>query len=176
AEKLQATTYPFVAFIALQPRRNSSSSSRPSSHPPPVLTVLSRHQGTPSGPTSASTLTNHLTTQVLPRVTPFLARIHAQNAARERDRLLRSEQDAAFRATAERDRARVESRMAAEREAAERARAQEAEAELERQHQLRLEKLKQTRISWRRFNRRVLASHLEPLVSGSLRIAIRLPA
>ncbi|KAG6888027.1 hypothetical protein C0995_010992 [Termitomyces sp. Mi166 len=176
AEKLQATTYPFVAFVALQPRRNpssSSSSSRPSSNPSPALTVLSRHQGSPSGPTSASTLSAHLTTQLFPRVTPFLTRIQAQNAARERDRILRSEQDAAFHATAVRDRARIESKMAAEREAAERARVQEADAERQRQHQLALERLKQTRLSWRRFIRRALTSSSS---AGGLRIAIRLPA
>ncbi|KAG6875666.1 hypothetical protein C0992_002898 [Termitomyces sp. T32_za158] len=175
AEKLQATTYPFVAFVALQPRRNPTTSRAPS-NPAPVLTVLSRHQGPPTGPTSASTLSAHLTTQLLPRVTPFLTRIQAQNAAREHDRVLRSEQDAAFRATAARDRARIESKMAAEREAAERVRAQEAEAELERQNQLALERLKQTRLSWRRFIRRTLSSSSLPPKSGGLRIAIRLPA
>ncbi|KNZ79682.1 UBX domain-containing protein 10 [Termitomyces sp. J132] len=175
AEKLQATTYPFVAFVALQPRRNPSSSSRPSANPSPALTVLSRHQGPSSGPTSPSTLSSHLTTQLLPRVTPFLTRIQAQNAARERDRVLRSEQDAAFHATAARDRARIESKLAAEREAAERARAEEVEAELQRQHQLSLEHLKQTRLSWRRFIRRALTSSSLPASSGGLRIAIRLP-
>ncbi|KAG6884463.1 hypothetical protein C0993_010900, partial [Termitomyces sp. T159_Od127] len=66
--------------------------------------------------------------------------------------------------------------MAAEREAAERARAQEAEAELVRQNQLALERLKQTRLSWRRFIRRALASPPSlPAPSGGLRVAIRLP-
>ncbi|KAG6811564.1 hypothetical protein H0H92_006868 [Tricholoma furcatifolium] len=170
AEKLQATTYPFVAFLALQPRRSPSSSSSQQ----PTLTVLSRHQGSSSssGPTSASTLISHLTTTLLPRVTPFLARIHSAQAERDRERILREEQDAAFRATADRDRARIEALMAAERAAAEEARAAAEAADAEAARQAALSRARETRLVWRRWIRRALP---HPPPSAALRIAIRLP-
>ncbi|KAF5310237.1 hypothetical protein D9619_010439 [Psilocybe cf. subviscida] len=110
AEKLQATTYPFVGFIALQPQRGTRSSSLLSSTPPsnpssePTLTVLSRHQGpavasayypsTPSSsapnstishdqdttPTSAPALLTHLNASLLPRVAPYLASLRSARA------------------------------------------------------------------------------------------------
>ncbi|KAG6866151.1 hypothetical protein C0991_008105 [Blastosporella zonata] len=178
AEKLQATTYPFVAFLALQPKRapSSSSSSSSSTPPAPILTILSRHSGSPRGPTSPSTLSTHLTTQLLPRVQPFLTRLHGIHAARERDRLLRIEQDAAFHATAARDRARIEGLMAEERAAADRARAEELEQEQQRVRAQEAERAKETQVAWRTWLRAVYAALPEGTSGSGVRIAVRLPS
>lgn len=183
SEKLQATTYPFIAFVALQPRRspNSSSSARSSNSQQPVLTVLSRHQGKPypsgTGPTSTQTILDHLDRQLLPRVNPFLERLRGQQRERERDRQLREEQDRAFQEAARRDKQRIEAKMAAERAEAEAKRRAEEEtkaAALQKQQQEAELKLKEElRMNWRRWTRKAVVG---PIVAagGNFRIAIRL--
>lgn len=190
AEKLQATTFPFVAFIALQPRRSplaSNTTATPSTSPP-TLTVLSRHQGPPSpstAPTSAHALTTHLTHQLLPRVSPFLERLRHAHRERERDRALRAEQDAAFRDSARRDKERIEEKMRADLEEEERLRRAEAEAreaavrrEREEAEKVRRE---EQRMAWRRWGRRVVGSTGSAEGGagegeGALRIAVRMPS
>jgi FAS-associated factor 2 len=171
------TTYPFVAFLALQPRRSpGGSSSRSSGSQPPSLTILSRHQGpcTPSNsssaPTSAESLTHHLTHQLLPRVRPFLERIHATQRERDRDRQLREEQDRAFRDAARRDKERIEEKMAEERREQERNRmiAEEKQRKVNEAEEQRKEG--EVRMEWRRWARRVGMG-----VQGKVRIAVRLP-
>ncbi|TFK68044.1 hypothetical protein BDN72DRAFT_62871 [Pluteus cervinus] len=182
SEKLQATTYPFVAFVALQPRRVGSGSASNRSQAPPVLTVLSRHQG-PSipagGPTSAQTLLDHLERQVMPRVTPFLERIRQQQRERERDRQLREEQDRAFQDAARRDKERIEARIAEEREEREaRVRAdEEARAEKERLVQQRNGVLRREaqRMEWRLWARRALVAPEALDNRGAIRMAVRFP-
>ncbi|KAF8218339.1 hypothetical protein K438DRAFT_1925462 [Mycena galopus ATCC 62051] len=180
--KLQATTFPFVAFVALQPKRTPRSArSSNSNSTPPALTVLSRHQGPPTpantGPTSAGALTTHLETQVLPRVLPFLAGLRAAARTAAADRELRAEQDQAFRATMARDRARIEARMAqdeAERRAAEEARvARETAAALAASEREARERRARERAGWRRWERAALASTAEDV--GGVKLAIRLP-
>ncbi|KDQ52933.1 hypothetical protein JAAARDRAFT_39881 [Jaapia argillacea MUCL 33604] len=177
AQKLQATTYPFVAFLALQPRRNSS--SNPGS---PSLTVLSRHQGRPtssSGPTSADSLVDHLEQQVLPRIMPFLERTQQAFRERERDRLLREQQDQAFHDSARRDRERIEARMEIERTQKEEERKAEERRRLDEESRIRRaqDKLDQaaTRIQWRRWARKSLAVSMQNSREGT-RIAVRLPS
>ncbi|KAF7377744.1 UBX domain-containing protein [Mycena sanguinolenta] len=177
--KLQATTFPFVAFVALQPKRTPRSSSSSSTPPPSTLTVLSRHQGPPSGtgPTSPTALSTHLEIQLLPRVTPFLAQLRAAAQAAAAERALRAEQDAAFHATAARDVARIQARMDAEarerraaeeaREAAEIAAAQAASAREE------TERRAGERARWRRWARKALAG--VPEDQNGVKLAIRLP-
>ncbi|KDR79095.1 hypothetical protein GALMADRAFT_242958 [Galerina marginata CBS 339.88] len=183
AEKLQATTYPFVAFLALQPRRGPMSSSSSSSTSPPSLTVLSRHQGKSipaSSPTSAQSLVDHLEQQLLPRVKPFLDSITAEQRERERDRHIREEQDRAFQNTARRDKERIEGKIAAERAEREARRMAEAEAHLAEQRRAREAELarqrENDRMDWRRWTRRAIVN-AQPMrsVTSSLRIAIRLP-
>ncbi|KAI6032609.1 hypothetical protein F5J12DRAFT_178272 [Pisolithus orientalis] len=180
AQKLQVTTYPFVAFLALQPRRSTSTSSFSSSGP--VLTVLSRHYGPSvpdSGPTSARSLINHLEGQLLPRVDPFLTRYRDQLQERERDRLLREQQDKAYRDSQRRDRERIEAKIRAEREEVERIRKEEeAQREEERRlqaEQERQESIKLRRSQWRRWMRRSIVPP-EPRDGNSIRLAIRLPS
>ena len=78
SQKLGATTFPFVAFVALQNPRGVASTSRSTT---PVMTILSRHQGAPS--TTARVLREHITTSLLPRVMPTLERLRTQQRERE---------------------------------------------------------------------------------------------
>ncbi|KAH9475922.1 FAS-associated factor 2 [Psilocybe cubensis] len=205
SQKLQATTYPFVAFVALQPRRtagvssftttaSSSTSTNPSTNPP-TLTVLSRHQGpslphtstplAPAGPTAAHTLTHHITAQLLPRVTPYIAqlRAHAQSLVRERE--LRAEQDAAFARAARADKERIERRVREEKEREDEARrrAETERREVERQKREKEERVRkeEERMVWRRWARRVLVTgtgtdKTNDAGEKPLRVAIRLPS
>src|ERR1700733_1917304 len=108
SHKLGATTYPFVAFVALHPvPQHVGGPSATRSGSGPRLTVLSRHEGNPSSKTSAATLTTHITTSLLPRVTPLLTRLRTERWEREQERRLREEQDRAFAEAAARDKERV---------------------------------------------------------------------
>ncbi|KAF5352935.1 hypothetical protein D9758_007874 [Tetrapyrgos nigripes] len=147
AKKLGCTTFPFVAFVALQPSRSfiasnndassSGASGRDRNPTNPSLTVLSRHSGLDA--CTPQSLVNHLENTLLPRVTSYLSRVRQTQAqvqtaketerrARENERRLREEQDRAFEESERRDRERLETRMREEQE--ERQRVQrEAEAE-----------------------------------------------
>ncbi|KAI0354051.1 hypothetical protein OH77DRAFT_1426463 [Trametes cingulata] len=183
SQKLQATTYPFVAFIALQPRRAPASSAPPA----PTMTILSRHQGpsipSTSAPTSAQTLVTHLTDHLLPRVSPFLAQLRAQEAERERERALRAEQDRAFEESRRRDAERAQQRAREERAAAEeRKRAAEAEARAAEERRKAQEAKKQWdahRMAWRRWIRRGLVMREpRPGENGrgkTMRVGVRMP-
>ena len=170
--------------MALQPRRSptSSLSSSSRSTSPPSLTVLSRHQGKciPStGPTSAQTLVDHIERQLLPRVAPYLNRLISSHRERERDRHLRDEQDRAFQAAAQRDKERIEAKMAAEKASIEAKRLEEEETRLASQRRAReveMARVKENeRMDWRRWTRRTIVSHPIENTQGFLRIAIRLP-
>lgn len=183
AEKLQATTYPFVAFVSLQPRRSPTTRNQRSSPPPAALTVLSRHQGpcVPStAPTSAQTLIDHLQSQVLPRVSSFLDNIRTAHRERERDRHLREEQDRAFRDSARRDKERIEAKVAAERAEREAKQRLEEEAILEEQQRMHEEeearRLDALRMDWRRWARRNVVVPDTEDSKNALRIAVRLPS
>jgi FAS-associated factor 2 len=153
--KLTATTYPFVAFISLQPRVRPTSSA-PSN---PSLAILSRHSGC-----TAETLVTHITETILPRMTPFLARLQAQSRARETDRLLRLEQDNAFHASERADAERILRRRAEEAEQIAREEAmRRAEREKKNQDELKGR--------WRRWAHSRLGD--EP--SGGVRIGVKLP-
>ena len=163
SQKLQATTYPFLAFLALQPRRHSGSSNSAS-----VVTILSRHQGRLA--TTAPTLIDHLNTQLLPRVTPFLVRFKTALQDRDRDRRIREEQDRAFEETARRDREVIESRLQQEKEEEERARKHAEEMIRKQEDSDRQRQRSEIRMEWRKWMRRCL---LLPDARG-LRLAIEL--
>ena len=183
SEKLQATTYPFVAFVALQPRRSPSGNSGNQNTSSPTLTILSRHQGRSvpsSGPTSAPSLVTHLERHVLPRVMPFLDVLKAAERERQLERQLREDQDRAYRESARRDRERIEAKMREEREAAEEKRRQEEEAEREKEkrelEEQECRKREEERMLWRRWIRRqILSTSPNREGEGPLRIAVRLP-
>ncbi|KAH9925980.1 uncharacterized protein B0H18DRAFT_1007240 [Fomitopsis serialis] len=183
AQKLQATTYPSVAFIALQQRRLGGSGSSSA----PVLTVLSRQQGpsvpSTSAPTAAQSLVTHLTEQLLPRVTPFLAKIRAQAAERERERQLRAEQDRAFEESRQKDKERIEQRQSEERRAQQEQRRQiEAEARARDEARAKEEARhawEAHRMEWRKYLRRGLVMREpRPGETGrgkTMRIGLRMP-
>ncbi|SJL06638.1 uncharacterized protein ARMOST_09980 [Armillaria ostoyae] len=170
SEKLQASTYPFVAFVAIQPTRHSQSSS-----PPPTLTVLSRHQGLRE--TTAPKLLNHLQDNLIPRVQPYLERVRNSQRALERDRTLRQQQDQAFADTARRDKERILAKMAEEKRVEEERRAEERRVQEEAVRQQReveeRKKRESERMVWRRWARSALVKPENP--SDRLRIAVRLP-
>src|SRR6266404_923313 len=175
AQKLQATTFPFVAFVALQPPRASSfmgaSSRSPSS---PSLTILSRHQGpaTPwSAPTSARSLTDQITLQLIPRVMPFLEGLRLAATERARERALRDEQDAAFRESVRRDREKESRRMEEARRTAE---LEKIELEHKRAEEETRARIADARDRWRREFRQLL---IPPETSNvdQIRVTIRLP-
>ena len=153
--KLTATTYPFVAFISLQPRVRSSSSSTSNLS----LAILSRHSEC-----TAETLVTHITETILPRMTPFLSRLQAQSRARETDRLLRLEQDSAFHASERADAERILRRRAEE---AERVAREEAARQSELEHKNQEEKKR----TWRRWAQSQLGD--EP--TSGVRIGVKLP-
>ncbi|KAM5543848.1 hypothetical protein V8D89_002465 [Ganoderma adspersum] len=183
SQKLQATTYPFVAFIALQPRRAPGTSSAPA----PTMTILSRHQGSSipstSAPTAAQTLVAHLNDNLLPRVTPFLNTLRAEAAERERERALRAEQDLAFEAARRKDTDRILQKRAADAAAAEEKRlAVEAEARAAEEERKAAEARKlwdARRMQWRRWLRRGLVlREPRPGENGrgkTMRVGVRLP-
>ena len=181
SEKLQATTYPFIAFIAMQPRRTPTSSRSTSSPQQPVLTVLSRHQGKPyppgAGPTSTQVILDHLDKQLLPRVYPFLEHLRNEQREREHDRQLREEQDRAFQQAAKRDKERIEAKIAAERvetEARQKADEEAKNAAAKKEREIAEAKRKEeVRMNWRRWMRKNVASPLAG-TGGNLRLAIRL--
>lgn len=167
SQKLGVTTYPFVAFISLHPvPQHLGGPSTHRSGSGPKLTVLSRHEGSPTTKTSASTLTTHITTSLLPRVTPLLSRLRTERWERAQERRLREEQDRAFAETAARDKERVLKKQAEERAAAEAVR----KAEEERKER---EARKANLAAWRRYARRTLLVP-EPKADG-VRIGIRMP-
>ncbi|KZT54257.1 hypothetical protein CALCODRAFT_19086 [Calocera cornea HHB12733] len=164
AQSLQATTYPFVAFIALQARGHRTPGASSSSSAATRLAVLSRHEGPPSSATSAPTLQAYITSTLIPRITPLLTRLRNEQRARQAERLLREEQDRAFREAEKRDRDRIEKRRAEER-----ARVQ---AEEEKRRQEEKEALHAARRDqWRRWARKAL---VPPETRDGVRIAIHL--
>ncbi|KZT70698.1 hypothetical protein DAEQUDRAFT_688992 [Daedalea quercina L-15889] len=183
AQKLQATTYPFIAFMALQQRRVVGSGSSAS----PTLTVLSRHQGpsipSTSAPTAAQTLITHLTEQLFPRVTPFLAKVRSQAAEREHERQLRAEQDRAFEESRRKDKERIEARQQEEQRAQQEER-RRAEAETRAREEARAQEVARRaweahRMEWRKYLRRGLVMREpRPGETGrgkTMRIGLRMP-
>lgn len=148
-------------------------SSRSSSSP--SLTILSRHQGpaTPtSAPTSARSLADHITLQLLPRVTPFLETLQLSAAERARDRALREEQDAAFRESARRDREKEARRIEEARRTAE---FEKVAMERQRAADEAQARISAARDRWRRDLRHRLIPFEEPANADPIRITIRLP-
>lgn len=151
------------------------------------MTILSRHQGpsipSTSGPTAAQTLVAHLEEHLLPRVTPFLAKLRAEAAERERERALRAEQDRAFEESRRKDAERIQQRAREERNLAEeKKRAVEAEARIadERRKVAEAKKLWDThRMEWRRWIRYGLVVREPRPGEGArgktMRIGVRMP-
>ena len=138
ATTLQASTYPFVAFIALQPPRPSSRTSVASSTSSPRAAVLSRLEGSPSSATSAGVIASHISDVLLPRTRTYLDRLRAEKRRREMERQLRADQDRAYQEASRRDAERIAQKREEERQkalAAQRAREEQEQKELFRRKQ-----------------------------------------
>ena len=150
AERLGVTTYPFVAFLALQPSRSSSSSSNSQ------MTVLSRHAG--KSQTSLSTLLTHISTSLIPRISPYLSHLAQQSNNLLAERALRLEQDRQYALSIARDNEKAEAARRAEEE--------------ERVESIRLASETAKRDSWRTLSHSLVTTQMQ---GGSLKLAIRLP-
>lgn len=158
ALKLDATTYPFVAFVSLYARLGK----------PDALTVITRHCGPSTTFTSASALSVHIQNTVLPRVAPVLNRKRAEIRTRAAERELLAEQDRAFKESQRKDSERITKRREEERK--------RKEEEVRAQHEAaERHKRKEERIHWRRFARRVVAPKEVPGSKSAVRIGVRLP-
>jgi len=158
ALKLDATTYPFVAFVSLYARLGK----------PDALTVITRHCGPSTTFTSASALSTHIQNTVLPRVAPVLNRKRAEIRVRVAERELRAEQDRAFQEAQRKDYERITKRREEER------RRKEEEERVQRDAAER-HKRKEERILWRRFARRGVVPKEVPGSKSAVRIGVRLP-
>ncbi|KAE8256285.1 hypothetical protein A4X13_0g2734 [Tilletia indica] len=176
ADICDATSFPFVAFVSLQPSRTSRSSSSltSSSSTTPRLAVLSRHSGTalvkPTPATAARQLQEHLTGLLVPRVQPYLSRLGTERARLASERALRAEQDAAFERAAQADVARVRARREAEMR-------REEEERKKREEETRREEEKRRLESWRSWARARLvpAEGLAESEDEKILIQFRLP-
>jgi len=138
AHVLDATTFPFVAFVSLQAKRPSSTVTtitsnvnRSSSN---IMSVCTRLEGSPRHATSSRSLCTTINSVVMPRTTGYLSRLRAEKARREADRRLREEQDRAYAEAGRLDRERVMRKKA------------EMEAERKRQEELKLKELERERV------------------------------
>jgi len=113
ATLLEASTFPFMAFIALQPRR---SRSRGTVVPHPA--VLSRIEGSPQSVLSASAICSHIQDVLLPRTQSYLGRLRREQHQRVMERELRAEQDRAYAESSRRDHERILQRRAEEQQRA----------------------------------------------------------
>ena len=121
---------------------------------------------------------HHIEHQLLPRVNPFLTRFKAQLQEREKDRVIRDQQDRAFQEAAERDRERIQARIRLEQEEAERLRL-ENEARLQEVERVQLEREKQAnlqalRLQYRRWMRKCIVP-TEHRGANGIRLALKLP-
>lgn len=169
AQKLGATTYPFVAFIALYARIGR----------PDAMTVITRHSGPSTSITSSETLVGHITNTVLPRVAPVLNRKRAEQQSREYERRLREEQDRAYAESQAKDYERIMKRREEEQrqrkqEEQLRIEAQFKEEQMKREAAERLKKLNE-RTMWRRYARRMLVPQEIPGSKTAVRVGIRMP-
>lgn len=169
SQTLSYLALPFVAFIALQPRSPTATTSTSAR-----MTVVSRLEGNPSTTTSADAILTHLTTLVVPRVTPYFIRERAQLVQRRAERALRAEQDLAYERAGARDTERVLKKRAeeeAKRTSRERKEREEGE---EREKQERRERLRMQGREWRKWKRQELRKREEEEGEGSIRISVRL--
>lgn len=161
SKTLSYFSLPFIAFIALQPPSGTSSST-------PRMTVISRLEGSPLTTTSAPHILSHLSTFVLPRVNPFLARLRGQESVRRAERQLREEQDRAYNVAAARDTERV---LKMRREEREKKRVREVEEKKEEE----VRRVREGSRAWRGWMRGVMSQEGEPEEGeGVARIVVRL--
>ncbi len=169
ATTLQASTYPFVAFIALQPPRTGSRSSAGSASSSPRAAVLSRLEGSPLSATSASTIAAHISDLLLPRTRTYLDRLRAEKRRREMERQLRADQDRAYQEASRRDAERIMQKREEERLKA-------LEAQRLREEQNQKEQLQRKQQAWQKWALQSLVPSEPTSSSDSIRFSFRLPS
>ncbi|SPO25407.1 uncharacterized protein UTRI_03176_B [Ustilago trichophora] len=169
ATTLQASTYPFVAFIALQPPRPASRSAASSSLSSPRAAVLSRHEGSPSSATSAGVIASHISDVLLPRTRTYLDRLRAEKRRRELERQLRAEQDRAYQEASRRDAERIAQKREEERQKA-------LEAQRFREEQEQKEHLQRKQQAWQKWALHNLVPSEPASPKDSVRFSFRLPS
>ncbi|KAI8445243.1 hypothetical protein BY996DRAFT_4598462 [Phakopsora pachyrhizi] len=157
---LDASTYPFVAFVSLKAKRPASTTSSISASTnrstTNVMTVCTRLEGSPHDTTSSASIINVINTIVLPRTSSFLGRLKKEKSRREADRRLREEQDKAYAEAGRLDRERVMKKMAeleAESKRIEELRLKDLENERKKKERIDLEEQKQRWRYWARKER-----------------------
>jgi len=139
------------------------------------MTILSRHAGIEA--TTTDKLLAHLADTLIPRVSPFLDRLKAEERRREQERSMRAEQDRAYREAMNRDKERIERKIREEQEAKRRAEqeriVEEKRRRAEEEERIREDVWDRRRMEWRRYLRRL--SKVNPVLSAGLRIGIRMP-
>ncbi|SPO25811.1 uncharacterized protein UTRI_03176 [Ustilago trichophora] len=168
ATTLQASTYPFVAFIALQPPRPASRSAASSSSSPRAA-VLSRLEGSPSSATSAGVIASHIADVLLPRTRTYLDRLRAEKRRRELERQLRAEQDRAYQEASRRDAERIAQKREEERHKA-------LEAQRIREEQEQKEQLQRKQQAWQQWALHNLVPSEPASPKNSVRFSFRLPS
>ncbi|KIS69322.1 uncharacterized protein UMAG_02663 [Mycosarcoma maydis] len=168
ANTLQASTYPFVAFIALQPPRSTSRSSGGWTASPRAA-VLSRLEGSPSSATSAATIASHISDILLPRTRTYLERLRAEKRRREMERQLREEQDRAYQEASRRDAERIAKKREEER-------CQALEAQRAREEQEQKKQLERKKVAWQHWALQHLVPAEPPSSVDAVRLSFRLPS
>lgn len=171
ATTLQASTYPFVAFIALQPPRPASRTSSVSSSASPRAAILSRLEGSPSSATSAGVIASHISDVLLPRTRSYLERLRAEKRRREMERQLRADQDRAYQEASRRDAERIQQKREEERQKA-------LAAQRLREEQQQKELLQSKQKDWQKWALHNLVPEEPPASSGQgvVRFSFRLPS
>lgn len=167
---LEATTYPFFAFITLSPPRTAPGTIVSASIQP-KMTVFSRLEGSPSTVTAPLAIVNHINGTVIPRTSSFMDRLRREKGARDAERTMRAEQDRAYEEAANRDVQRI---RAKERQLEQ----SRLEAEQRERLQRELKSKEENQARWRRWASENLVPS-EPSTSApkstTTRLSVKLP-
>lgn len=131
---------------------------------------MSRHPSTNTpAPLTSQVLITHITTTIIPRITP----LRLQALAREEERRLREEQDAAFLASERADAERIRRRRTEEEQARERA-VLEGERTRKAEQEARTKALEEERYkNWLGWS--VSRMNHEPSSGSGIRVGVRMP-
>lgn len=136
------------------------------------MTVISRLEGSPATTTSAAAIVSHITTIVVPRVSPFLRRLRSEEANRASERAARLEAERSLARAAKDDTERVLKRRADEFERKEADRLARQKEDESASKARRIASLKKSAEEWRSWARATILRD-EPMESEeSIRIAV----
>ncbi|EGG00805.1 uncharacterized protein MELLADRAFT_92981 [Melampsora larici-populina 98AG31] len=113
AQNLEVTTYPSIAFVALQIRQPvlgtgfGVSATRNGSSTQPIMSMIARLSGSCENGTSPNTINKLITETIVPRTQGFFQHLRSEKDKRESERRLREEQDRAYEEAGRRDQERV---------------------------------------------------------------------